>query len=300
MTFAFTNTVVPGREMGIDKSAIICKATEGHQTVPSDWVAATGLRPLILEDPCLVWLRWYGGRHGFEEDSKEYSFLEFIGRKGHEFEAKWVNEVAGNLAVQSLDDDRDVRHCDAFYKTLELLNIGPAIITKAALWWAPEQVYGTADMIAHTAWLYKRFPHLAPDKPEPHHYVILDAKFTTSLDEPRKRTDYLLAATQVRIYSYILGQLQGHMPNRAFLVTRDSPFDPNPVDVIHTMDQPLDPWIAELRDRYLNIKLHGGQWLPWRDVQVAPNFSNHKDEPWHQAKKQIAYDYIPVGPNSWS
>ena len=42
-----------------------------------------------------------------------------------------------------------------------------------------------------------------------------------------------------------------------------------------------------MRDLYTDIKLHGHQYLPWRDAIVAPNVSNKKDEPWHLAKKEI-------------
>src|SRR5687767_8764646 len=122
--------------MGIDKSAIYRAATAGHASVPEDWVSATGLRPLIQDDPCLVWLRWHGAKHGFEQDPKEHSFLEFIGEKGRQFEATWVEKVVGRFGVQSLENDRDVRDALSLKKTLDLLDIGPAVITKAALWWA--------------------------------------------------------------------------------------------------------------------------------------------------------------------
>ena len=140
---------------------LFAEATAGHKEVPSNWMSATGLRALIQEDPCLLWLKYHGAAHGFEQDPKEYSFLEFIGEKGRQFEAAWIKNVCPD-AVPALDEDVDVRRVQGLMKTLELMDRRVPVITKAALWWAPEHICGSADLIVLTSWLYKRFPQLKP------------------------------------------------------------------------------------------------------------------------------------------
>lgn len=63
-------------------------ATAGHQKVPPDWMSATQVRPFIFDDPVVVWLQYHGKQHGFEPDTSPYEFLDFIGKKGREFEDK--------------------------------------------------------------------------------------------------------------------------------------------------------------------------------------------------------------------
>ena len=263
------------------------EVTGGYQKVPANWMPATGLRAIIQKDPCLLWLKFHGTSHGFEQDPEQYSFLEWIGQKGRDFEAAWIKNVAPE-AVQALSEDKDVGRVEGVKRTLDLMARGVEIIKKAALWNAEERIYGSSDLIARTSWLYRRFPHLQPDEDEPDHYVVIDCKFTSGLDGGGKRLDLEMNSAQVRLYSFMLGKMQGYMPRRAYLATRDRIHDPLPVEVNHQLDGPLDPALAKMRDLFTHIKLDGAQYLPWRDEILYPNMGNKKDEPFHGAKKKIA------------
>jgi len=271
------------------------QATGGHKIVPDDWVSGTGLRALIQDDPCLLWLKHHGAAHGFEEDPAEYSFLNWIGDKGRAFEAAWIKNVCEG-AVQAMDSDVDVRRLQGLTRTLALMAKNVPVITKAALWWAPEKIYGSADLIVLTSWLYAKFPHLKPAHADEELdcYVIMDLKYTSDLLKNEKATDLACNSAQIRLYSYMLGHLQGYMPKTAYLITRDRAFDPIPVPVNHQLNAPLDPHLAELRDLHTRIKLGGQDLLPWRDGNVCCNFMNKHDEPWHQAKKRIAEHLRPL------
>ena len=96
----------------------------------------------------------------------------------------------------------------------------------------------------------------------------------------------------MRLYSYMLGCLQGVMPGHAFLVTRDRLTDPFPVEIISTLGGALDPDLAALRDRFVEIKVNGARYLPWRDAIVASDIGN-ADERWHTAKRVIANEKTP-------
>lgn len=275
-------------------------ASGGYSCVQEDWISATALRPLIHEDPCLVWLQHHGAKHGFTKDPDDaYSFLKWIGDKGRQFESAWVRNVAGpDVAVQVLTNDHDVRSADGLRQTLKAMESGAQVLTKAGLWWAPERVYGSADILCRASWLYKTFPHLRPKKgdAEPDYWVVIDCKFQSGLhDDASKRHDYEAAATQVRLYSYIVGQLTGTTPRRAYLATRDCPLTLVPVEVSPCVEGRLSPEIAGLRDQCLDIKLNGAEWRPWEDCRVAPNFMNSKNAPWSQAVKQMR-EYYAGGP----
>ena len=209
-----------------------------------------------------------------------------------EFERKWIAEMAPD-AVQLMDNDFDVRNKESFQKTLKAIDRKEKVLTKVALMWSEEKIYGSADVVAHTSWLYKKFPHLKPETPEPDHYCILDLKMTSRLDSPSKADDLHIASNQVKIYTYILGHLQGYMPRRAFLVTRDRIFDPLIVEVEEQLSKPLSSELRSHRREYTKIKLHGDKMKPWRDEEVKPNFGNKKDAPWSQAKEEIKTERIP-------
>lgn len=273
--------------------SVLDQATHGNVEVCDDWMRATGIRPLVFEDPVLVWLEYHGAQHGFTPDTSPYEFTEFIFQKGRQFEEMWVQKVCP-YAVRVCSEAFDVRAQEKLHQTRELIQQRVPVISQPALWWAPERIYGVPDVIALTSWVREKFPELVVEN-EPDHYLVLDIKFTTNLDRSDKKLDLANYASQVRLYSYMLGQLQGSMPGLSFLVTRDRLSDPLPVSVEEAIGQPLPEDLAALRDRYLDIKLNGGDYLPWRDEIVAPNLANTKDDPWHAAKVLIARDRIPGG-----
>jgi hypothetical protein len=268
------------------------EARGGHQQVPPDWMPATGLRSLILGDPALLWLEHHAEKFGFVRDPEEYSFLHYIGELAGVFEDQWVAGFAPD-AARGLNKDWDVRQVEGVQRTVDLMQAGCPVISKAALWWAPERIYGTADLIVKTSYLYARFPHLRPEEDEPDHYVPVDCKMMKGLTSPSKKAHLQLCEAQVRLYACML-QVQGYLPRRAYLVTQDRADDPIPVDVGMTLGQPLPAELSELRDRHLHIKLEGARYRPWEDEIVRPN---HGDlgEPWSRAKKEIVAR-IPGGP----
>jgi hypothetical protein len=112
------------------------------------------------------------------------------------------------------------------------------------------------------------------------------------LDETDKKKDLLNYGAQVRIYSYMLGTIQGVMPQHAYLVARDRIDNPLAVKVLSSSGNPLDPDLASLRDHFIDIKLKGAGYRPWVDEIVVSNFSN-QDDGWATAKEVIAQERYP-------
>jgi hypothetical protein len=281
----------------------IAMALGGHQEVPVDWMSATGAQAILLEDPALVWLKYHGQKHGLQPDSSPYEFLDFVAEKGQQFEDAWLDRMAPEAAYVCLDA-QEVRSANKVVETFELMQQGIPVIAQAALWWAPERIYGVPDAIVHTSWLAERLPNLiegidwqAPAKnlahsDKPGHYVVLDFKFTSRLDSGQKAKVLDCYAAQVRIYSHMLGQLQGVMPAKGFLVARDRVFDPLPVEIKSVLGGPLDDDLTIAHDHFVDIKVNGANYAPWRDAIVASNIA-HRDEQWHTAKHIIAHQKMP-------
>ena len=287
--------------MSLDE--IISIATGGQREIQDDWMPATGIRPLLFDDPGIIWLEYYGEKNGFKPDSSPYDFLTFIAKKGRQFEDKWKAEMAKS-AITVCAEDYEVRSFDKVLETLNLIWSGTPVIARPALWLAAERVYGVPDLIVHTSWLKGAFPQLVPgienESPAPNleemrnpgHYVVFDIKFTTGLDEADKKKDLLNDAAQIRIYSFALGAIQGVMPQNACLIARDRINNPLPVRILSQCGNPLDPDLASLRDYFIDIKLRGEGYRPWADDTVISNLSN-QDESWASAKSLIAEEKYP-------
>ena len=254
---------------------------------------ATGMRPLQQNDSGLLWLKFHGDDEGFERDSTQYAFTPFISRKGQEFEAMWIKMEAPK-AVRAMQEDWNVRQATSFRKTLELMERKTPVIAKAALWWLPEKIYGSCDLICLESWLFKKFPQLRPDdhKDTPDHYVIADMKYTSGLHTYSKRDDLEKYACQMRIYSYALGHIQDYMPTRAYIVSRDRIHDPIPVEINQELGKPMDKTLRAYRNEYRRIKLRGERLKPWKDKEVAVNPGNQEDYPWHEAKEVILTELV--------
>jgi len=266
-------------------SAILVRASNQLGEVQADWMPASGIRPLVFDDPVLTWLEFHGREHGFTPDSSPYEFLDFIAARGRQFEDRWIAENVTSPTRVCIND-HEVRTSATLDATIRLMDQGVPVIVHPALWWAPERIYGVPDLIVRSDWLVEKFPTMAIEGgPE---YVIVDLKFTTELDSKEKTKDLLNYGSQVRLYSAMLGHLQGRMPHAAFIFTRDRLTDPIAVAVQTPIDGPLDTDLAGLREFYLHIKQNGADMLPWLDATMAPNLSNGSDDPWHSAKIKIA------------
>lgn len=278
----------------MNEESAFARATSGFSQVPENWMPATGTRALVFEDPILIWLDFHGEANGFQKDaSSPYDFMTFIFEKGRRFESKWITEFAPE-AVRVCSHAYEVRRVEKFHQTLDLIERGTPVIAGPALWWAPEKILGVPDLLVRSDWLSKRLPNIRLESESAEHYVVLDMKFTTKLDSTEKKLSYSNYAAQLRIYSYIVGQLTGVMAPHSFLVCRDRV--DNPLDVpVHSAIGPLDEDLRRFREHYLDIKLKGGAYRPGIDSQIAVNLSNDQDDPWHTAKIEIARNRVPGG-----
>ena len=266
-------------------------AMGGFDEVPPDWVRPTQLRPFYFDDPGVAWLECHGNLHGFSKDKPEYSFLNFIFEKGRAFEVKWITETVPDADLVCAEP-WEVRDAAKVRETYTLMKQGVPAICQPALWWAPEGIYGVPDLLLRASWLEKQFPDLNIRAEGEDYYIVLDLKFTTKLDSTNKIRDISNYSAQVRIYSYMLGYLQDHMPGVALLVTRDRIFTPMTIPIGSMLGSGLDDDLSEMRDRYIHIRDNGSTMTPWSHMEVVINLGQ-ADEQWHTAKRRIATELTP-------
>ena len=196
--------------------------------------------------------------YGLEPSESENDLRAFIFRKSRELERAWCARNCPN-AERVCGEPYEVRVAANVGRTLKLMMQGVPVISQAALWWAPERIYGAADLIVHTSWISQKFPGLlSPTEssvPAPQlgaagrngHYVVLDLKFKTKLEDSRNKMDREIYAAQICLYSFMLGHLQGVMPTVAFVICRDKVNEPYKIAVASQHGAPLDVDLAKLR-----------------------------------------------------
>jgi uncharacterized protein len=281
---------------------IVAIATSNYQQPPPDWLRASHVKALIGGDPSVIWLEHFASTYGLESSHSEVDLSAFIFRKSREFEGAWCRNNCPTLE-RVCAEAYEVRTPAKVSQTFELMTQGVPVIGQAALWWAPERIYGAADLLVHTSWLSQRFPGLLSSTevaiPAPNlgqggkngHYVVIDLKFKTKLDDSKNKTDREIYAAQLRLYSYMVGQLQGVMPAAAFVIPRDNVAAPYKFAVASQYAAPLDSDLGKLRDHFADIVKNGAAYLPWRDPVVK--YVLGEDEKWSNAKKRMALEFFP-------
>jgi hypothetical protein len=244
----------------LELRALLHAATEYSQ-VQTHWFPANRVKLLLEENPALIWLEHFGHLSSFKPDKSDYRDSIFL--KSREFEQAWCERNCPSV-VRVCSEADEVRSAKKLRETFALMTRGVPFIGQAALWWAPEQIYGTADLLVHSVWLNERFPgSMTPAqaaKPAPNlgdagtkgHYVVVDLEFKAELEEPKNNKDRQIYAAQVRLYSYMLGQIQGVMPAAAYVITRDKVSQPFEVPIRSKVAEPLDGDLASLRDQFAN------------------------------------------------
>ena len=274
--------------MGRDLIQIIGENRE----VPSDWMPATGIRSLMQGDPCMLWLEFHGKSYGFTKDVEEFSFLSFLGELGRRFEESWAMHGCPE-APRIIEHDWDVKRVEGVKELANALQARIPIIWKCPMWNAPAKIYGTADFLALRSWIEEKFPGLLSPSSGPDHYLPVELKFTSKLDSAEKRADLAIYRNQLRLYGFMLGAMQGLMPQNGLIFTRDRLDNPHVIDLsLDSDDLPID--LAQLRDSYLDIKMNGSGYTPWEHEVVAPLLGGDS-APWNEAKKIIATEKTEGG-----
>ena len=161
-----------------------------------EWISASSTRNCLLADPLIDWLRLHSEAKGFVQDSAtegydpRLEFSRFVMAKRLAFEQailKHIETLADVLAIAQ--DPRDIRDPAMAERTRAAMAAGQQVIYQGVLHHAESETYGAADLLFHSDILATLFPGTMTAEaaatnapalgPEPWHYVVVDAKFTT-------------------------------------------------------------------------------------------------------------------------
>ena len=207
-----------------------------------EWVSAGRTRNWMLNDPLTDWLQMYGKSRGYlprQETgryTRELDFVEFIFKKGREFEAGILSLLREQYQVTTVAlDYQEIRSLDKAQDTFAAMQEGAPVIYQAVLWDAHDRNYGSPDFLVRSDILRHLFPESiseqeaalsAPDLGDRGwHYRVVDTKFTTlhlnaSGAELANGGSGPAYKAQLYIYNRMLGRLQGLEPPESYMLGR--------------------------------------------------------------------------------
>lgn len=215
------------------------------------WVSATKIKYYLLNDTCIDWLNLYHNKINpcMKVDGsilKEAEHIELLFEGGNRFEEHIYKElesmigsdfkiVFDNNKINSFLKDRCIDGIlrEGYGDVKKYMDMGIPIIAQAPLINDNNKTYGIADLIVRTDYLEVLFNIFEPDneiyisapnlKYKKYHYRVIDIKWTTLLlctDGKTLRNQDLFPAYkgQLALYSAALEQLQGYIPNYAYIM----------------------------------------------------------------------------------
>lgn len=291
----------------------------------NDWVSASATFNYCSDDPALDWLEAFGESKGFRRDDQlpgydvRTDFRAFLKEKAARFESVVTEYLAARFQVVRIArTPADIRNRAFAETTWATMRDGAEILAQAVLWNPQTQTYGAADLLVRSDRLCALFPGAlseedaaatAPDLSlGPRHYRVVDIKFTTLdlLKDGQAASDHLKYMVEVWLYNEALGRLQGFTPPGAFLLGRrwkaSKQRGTSALERLARVDRDrhFDNWGTSLHDVAFaactwvrRVSQEGAGWsvFPQPSVpELRPNPHHPDDQPWHQAKLQIAQE----------
>jgi len=290
-----------------------------------DWIAAGATRAWCRGDPLWDWLDRYGGERGFARDDERATFDErfdlgrFLRAQGERFEAAVVADLDRRHGVVRIGgDQRDPRSLGAARETWAAMERGARVIAQAVLRDPQARMYGVADLLIRSDILADLCGDAFAGDDDPAvaapalrgaawHYRVVDVKFKTLdllKDGSLSTSADLPALAQVWAYGQALGRAQGHTPAFGYVLGRgwrqgqrrgDRCWDRLarvPRDAfVRSREISLGDAVAAAAAWVRLVRREGGAWnvlpSPSRE-ELRPNLKADRDQPWHQAKREIA------------
>lgn len=187
-----------------------------NQELEPDWVSASNIRNYMLNDTLVDWLKMYKS----ETKSDRSIFQNFIMEQGNVFEESIVKILKAILPVVTISNVITDETCK---ETIEAMKRNVPVIHSAPFRNYKNGTHGIIDLLVRSDYL-KYFCDYKYEK-ENVFYVVIDIKFSTL---PLRADgihllnsgNYKFYKAQLRIYTEALEELQGFLPNKAFILGR--------------------------------------------------------------------------------
>ena len=298
-----------------------------------DYVSGTGVKNYLMKDPILDWLELYYINNGLYNNKNIESIIEreseILNEKkkinilltgGNDFE----NKIIEYLKIKFGDNMITINTTgqlgstkENFNRTIDAINKKIPIIAQAVLFNDKNKLRGTADLLVRSDYinLLINRPILESEHDVPIHYKVIDIKWTTMklcANGYTLRNDGFFPAYkgQLAIYNYIIGMIQGYIPNTAYVMAKAWKHDSKNVhntfgkshgyncfDLLGEIDytdfdykyiQKTSDAIKWVRD----VRSNGLLWniLKPDRIEMYPNASNKYDATWTKIKKEICQE----------
>ena len=313
---------------------------EKEDNIP--YVSATGTKNYLMKDPLLDWLDLYYDKHDsikkelYNNSSSKKRKInnnininnisspnsnQILFDKGNLFEAKIFEYLNHNYKNQiEIVNITGQFGCNInnYDKTVEHMKNGVPIILQGVLINKENKTRGTADIIIRSDYINRLVKRqvLTPEEEifkadnlnGNYHYRVIDIKWTdmtlcangfTIRNEGR----FPCYKAQLAIYNYIVGKIQGFIPNQTYIMSKSWKIDSKKnysegyscFDLLGVIDYSnfdakyIDMTCDALRWAR-DVRLNGSNWNPLKPEreEMYPNMSNYNDAPWTEVKKKIA------------
>lgn len=276
------------------------------------WVSATQTYNYMLKDSLVDWLKFRSKNK--KVIYKENEFIDFIKKRGIEFEEKIVNYINNNITnVKYVSDIISEESCK---KTIKYMKEGHNIIHSAPFMCNETYTKGIIDLLVRSDFI----KNIVKDSPMPieyeniksfnnlpYHYVVIDIKFSTL---PLKSdgihilnsSKYPAYKAQTYIYNSAIGKIQGYTPRFAFILGRRYKYkhinttysSNNCLDKLGVIDfQNKDKEYPEISNKAIDwvrdVKNNGNKWKvnPPSKNELYPNMCIDSGV-WQKEKQKIA------------
>ncbi len=316
-------SVTKPRIIQFNKNNIV---SDKFYNIGNDWLAAKSTYNYMMKDPLLDWFK-YHNKQIVEKTSirNNHEFIPYIMNQGNIFEDKVVEYIRnkfGDENFKELNGLNCVKNSTNIEETVSEMIKGTPFIHSPIVANPIRKIYGVPDLLVRSDWLTKLInesPNVidevemikAPKLNKPWHYVVIDIKFTSL--NLRSDGKHLLNTgcfpaykSQLLIYNWCLGHLQGYTPNQVYVLGRRWKYES--CGKIHTNNSCFDKlgiidysgkdknFINETEKalKWLTEVKHpdAAQWnvtkYPLDRWELYPNMCNEYDFPWRKYKKQIA------------
>lgn len=286
----------------------------------TEWVVATDIRNYSLGDPLIDYLERHNRSRKKIDHIPEYSFGNFFCKRGIEFEAKVVAEIAEQFGSDFVTVWRfgQPTNDSIFEATAAAMRAQIPILYHAPIRNSQAKTWGIPDLLVRADFLNKIVQHPVGVGESQHPldlpygrlpYYVVDIKLGVLDLTANGKTLYNNTKTraykgQLGFYNAILQTYPGQTSiNKAFIIGRKWHYTCRGVEFtgnhwyerygeIHfdDFDAAIPALVAEAVDWIRDLRANGDKWTidPPSRPELKPNMKNDEDESWKELKEQLA------------
>ena len=310
------------------------------KNINKNWISASKTRNYLLKDTILDYFKIKKKRNYikriYKKKQEVKTYFDYILSKGLDYETKIFNILKKkfNNNIVKICESYDARNPKYYYNTVDEMKKGTHIIYQGVLYDEKKEIFGCSDLIVRSDIINKIFENTVIDKndelinapnlgTQKYHYRIIDIKnsklhFNTNSFTLRNTANIKPFKSQIYIYTYCLGIIQGYTPPEGYILgnswiqekcvnknkvvkCNNTPFNKAGIINFDKFDYKYKQlsfdaidWIRNLNKNYKNWKLS-----PPSNKYLYPNMNNKLDGNYHNEKYELAIKNFEIT-NIWN